>query len=189
MVVGNCHKLPASDFDRYRLSVDDIAGDWESLIGELKQINPALQIIFTVSPIRHMKDGAHENQLSKSVLLLAIDKLREKTDGLHYFPSYEIVLDELRDYRFYNDDMTHPNTMAIKYIWERFSDTYFSAEAHPVMEEWNKIYLALNHRPFNAETDEYKHFLRQTLLKIKAFNEKYPYICCSAEASELESRL
>lgn len=189
MVVGNCHKLPASDFERYRLSVDDIAGDWESLIGELKQINPALQIIFTVSPIRHMKDGAHENQLSKSVLLLAIDKLREKTDGLHYFPSYEIVLDELRDYRFYNDDMTHPNTMAIKYIWERFSDTYFSAEAHPVMEEWNKIYLALNHRPFNAETDEYKHFLRQTLLKIKAFNEKYPYICCSAEASELESRL
>lgn len=189
MVVGNCHKLPASDFDRYRLSVDDIAGDWESLIGELKQINPALQIIFTVSPIRHMKDGAHENQLSKSVLLLAIDKLREKTDGLHYFPSYEIVLDELRDYRFYNDDMTHPNTMAIKYIWERFSDTYFSAEAHPVMEEWNKIYLALNHRPFNAETDEYKHFLRQTLLKIKAFNEKCPYICCSAEASELESRL
>lgn len=189
MVVGNCHKLPASDFDRYRLSVDDIAGDWESLIGELKQINPALQIIFTVSPIRHMKDGAHENQLSKSVLLLAIDKLREKTDGLHYFPSYEIVLDELRDYRFYNDDMTHPNTMAIKYIWERFSDTYFSAEAHPVIEEWNKIYLALNHRPFNAETDEYKHFLRQTLLKIKAFSEKYPYICCSAEASELESRL
>ncbi|MDR1714527.1 MAG: GSCFA domain-containing protein [Prevotella sp.] len=189
MVVGNCHKLSASDFDRYRLSVDDIAGDWESLIGELKQINPALQIIFTVSPIRHMKDGAHENQLSKSVLLLAIDKLREKTDGLHYFPSYEIVLDELRDYRFYNDDMTHPNTMAIKYIWERFSDTYFSAEAHSVIDEWSKIYLALNHRPFNAETDEYKHFLRQTLLKIKAFNEKYPYICCSAEASELESRL
>jgi hypothetical protein len=189
MVVGNCHKLPASGFDRYRLSVDDIVSDWESLIEELRQINPALQIIFTVSPIRHMKDGAHGNQLSKSTLLLAIDKLREKKDGLHYFPSYEIVLDELRDYRFYNDDMTHPNTMAIKYIWKRFSDTYFSAEVHPVIEEWNKIYLALNHQPFNAETDEYKHFLRQTLLKIKTFNEKYPYICCNNETSELEGRL
>lgn len=189
VVVGNCHKLPASDFDRYRLSVDDIVSDWESLINELKQINPALQIILTVSPIRHMKDGAHENQLSKSVLLLAIDKLREKMDGLDYFPSYEIVLDELRDYRFYNDDMTHPNPTAIKYIWECFSDTYFNDEVYPVIEEWNKIYRALNHRPFNMETDEYKHFLRQTMLKLKAFDEKYPYICCRDESSELESRL
>ncbi|MDR1881296.1 MAG: GSCFA domain-containing protein [Prevotella sp.] len=189
IIAGNCHKLPASDFDRYRLSVYDIVNDWESLIKELKQINPALRIIFTVSPVRHLKDGAHENQLGKSVLLLSVDELRQKDAGLCYFPAYEIVLDELRDYRFYKDDMVHPDTMAIKYIWKRFSETYFDADTCSIIEEWNKIYPAINHRPFNADTDEHKHFLRQTLLKIKAFNEKYPYICCSGETSDLERRL
>lgn len=188
MIVGNCHKLPASDFDRYRLSVEDIVNEWERLIKEIREINPLLQIIFTVSPIRHLKDGAHENQLSKSILLLAIDKICESADGLSYFPSYEIVLDELRDYRFYDEDMVHPNPVAIKYIWERLSGTYFGEDVHPVIEEWRKLYQALNHRPINRESAEYKHFLRQTLLKLKAFNEKYPYICCTDEISDLESR-
>ncbi|NDV94707.1 GSCFA domain protein [Dysgonomonas sp. 521] len=188
IVVGNCHKLPASDFDRYCLSVEDIVNEWVSLIKTLREINPLLQIIFTVSPIRHLKDGAHDNQLSKSALLLAIDKICGQEDRLHYFPSYEIVLDELRDYRFYNEDMIHPNTVAVKYIWERLSVTYFDEEAHPVIEEWRKLYQALNHRPINKESEEYKHFLRQTLLKLKAFNEKYPYICCTDEISDLESR-
>lgn len=188
-IVGNCHKLPASSFDRYRLDVDDIVNNWQSLIDKLKLLNSELQIILTVSPIRHMKDGAHESQLSKSTLLLAIDKLKKQNTQIHYFPSYEIVLDELRDYRFYNEDMIHPNTTAIKYIWERFSETYFKGQTYPVIEEWNKIYLALNHRPINIESDEYKLFLRQTLLKLKAFDEKYPYICCNNEISGLEVRL
>ena len=188
MVVGNCHKLPASCFDRYRLDIDYIVNDWKQLIIELREVNPTLQILFTVSPVRHMKDGAYENQLSKSTLLLAIDQITRLYDGLHYFPSYEIVLDELRDYRFYNQDMIHPNQVAINYIWERFSETYFDSEAHPVIDEWKKLYQALNHRPINNDSDEYKHFLRQTLLKLKAFNEKYPYICCSNEISDLENR-
>lgn len=189
IVVGNCHKLPASDFDRYRLSVDEIVQEWSVLIKDLKSINSSLKIVFTVSPIRHFKDGAHENQLSKSILLLAMDELMRSNPGLYYFPSYEIVLDELRDYRFYNEDMIHPSPMAISYIWERLSETYFAEEVSLIIEEWRKIYLALNHRPFNSDTDEYKHFLRQTMLKLKTFNNKYPYICCEDEISALESRI
>jgi len=189
IVVGNCHKLPTADFDRYRLRVEDIVGDWSVLIKQIRQHNPDVKIIFTVSPIRHMKDGAHDNQLSKSVLLLAVDELCKSNEDCQYFPSYEIVLDELRDYRFYNEDMIHPNGTAVKYIWDRFSDAYIGQEAKSIMDEWNKIHLALNHRPLNPQSDEYKHFLRQTLLKIEAFENKYPYICCREEVSSLKSRL
>lgn len=188
MVVGNCHKLPAAEFERFRLFVEDILAEWEGLVKDLRKINPSLRIVFTVSPIRHLKDGAHDNQLSKSTLLLAVDKICGMIEGLYYFPSYEIVLDELRDYRFYDEDMTHPNQIAIKYIWQRLSETYFDEEAPPIIKEWQKIYQALNHRPINNQSDNYKHFLRQTLLKLKAFNKKYPYICCEQEIVDLENR-
>ncbi|MDR0824777.1 MAG: GSCFA domain-containing protein [Prevotella sp.] len=188
MVVGNCHKLPASAFDRFRMSVDDIVNEWTLLIGALREMNPLLRIIFTVSPIRHLKDGAHENQLSKSTLLLAIDEIIQSGEGTRYFPSYEIVMDELRDYRFYNEDMVHPDSVAIKYIWERFSEAYFDTETHPIIDEWRKLRQALNHRPINSDSEDYKHFLRQTLLKLKTFNKKYPYICCTDEILDLESR-
>lgn len=189
MIVGNCHKLPASEFERYRLNIHDIVQEWNDLIGILKDINPSLQIIFTVSPIRHLKDGAHDNQLSKGTLLLAIDQLMEENDGIHYFPSYEIILDELRDYRYYNEDMIHPSPVAIKYIWDLFSETYFDKQTISINKEWIKINNALNHRPINSEGEEYKLFLKQTLLKLKAFNEKYPYICCDKEINNLEKAL
>lgn len=188
-VVSNCHKLPANLFSRYRLETDAIVRDWVQLIKELREINPLLQIIFTVSPIRHLKDGAHDNQLSKSTLLLSIDKIIRETSNINYFPSYEIVLDELRDYRFYDEDMVHPSSVAIKYIWEQFSETYLTEETQPIIEEWKKLRMALNHRPINKDSEEYKHFLRQTLLKLKAFNEKYPYICCEEDISDLEKRV
>lgn len=188
-VVGNCHKLPASHFDRYRLSIEDVVQDWSSLLKQLKEINPSLQIVFTVSPIRHLKDGAHDNQLSKSILLLAIDELCKSDQSLHYFPSYEIVLDELRDYRFYYEDMVHPNSVAVRYIWERLIETYMHNETCLIIDEWRKIFSALNHRPFNVDSEEYKLFLRQTLLKLKAFDDKYPYICCEEEISDIENRI
>ncbi len=188
-VVGNCHKLPANHFDRYRLSIEDIVQDWSSLLKQLKEINPSLQIVFTVSPIRHLKDGAHDNQLSKSVLLLAIDQLCKSDQSLHYFPSYEIVLDELRDYRFYNEDMVHPNSVAVRYIWERLIETYMHNETCLIIDEWRKIFSALNHRPLNVDSEEYKLFLRQTLLKLKAFDDKYPYICCEEEISDIKNRI
>lgn len=188
-VVGNCHKLPASHFDRYRLSIEDIVQDWSSLLKQLKEINPSLQIVFTVSPIRHLKDGAHDNQLSKSVLLLVIDQLCKSDQSLHYFPSYEIVLDELRDYRFYNEDMVHPNSVAIRYIWERLVEAYMHNETCLIIDEWRKIFSALNHRPLNVDSEEYKLFLRQTLLKLKAFDDKYPYICSEEEISDIKNRI
>ena len=189
MVVGNCHKLPSSHFDRYRLSVDDIVKEWDDLIQRLREINPSLQVLFTISPIRHLRDGAPDNQLSKATLLLAVDKLMQSNGGVYYFPSYEVVLDELRDYRFYNEDMIHPNNVAINYIWQRFIETYFKEDTLSIIEEWAKIHQALNHKAFNPESDGYKHFLRQTLLKLKAFNEKYTYICCKEEISGLETKL
>lgn len=186
-VVGNCHKLPANQFCRYRLNVESIVSEWAVLIKIIHAVNPKLKILFTVSPIRHLKDGAHENQLSKSTLLLAIDEICKMNKKTAYFPSYEIVLDELRDYRFYNADMIHPSTVAVKYIWERFSDIYFSARTVQIMNEWNKIRTAIHHRPFNVDTEEYKHFLKQTMLRLKDFTNKYPYICCNDEISLLTS--
>lgn len=189
MIVGNCHKLPASDFDRYRLDIHSIVEDWNILIKRLREINPSLKIIFTVSPIRHLKDGAHDNQLSKSTLLLAIDQLARDNEGTFYFPSYEIVLDELRDYRFYNEDMTHPTPFAIKYIWQRFSETFFNEKTSQIIKEWVKIKNALNHRAINVDSAEHKDFLKQTLLKLQSFNKKYPYICCEKEITKLEKNL
>lgn len=189
MVVGNCHKLPAANFDRYRLDVDSFVADWNQLLIELKQINPQIRVLFTVSPIRHMNDGAHQNQLSKATLMLAIDKLREMNSDIIYFPSYEIMLDELRDYRFYNEDMVHPSHTAIKYIWQRFSEVYFDDETSKTISEWEKIRLAINHRPSDSRSEEYKQFLRQTLLKLKTFDEKYTYICCTEEIFHLQSML
>ena len=156
---------------------------------KLREINPKIQVIFTVSPIRHLKDGMHENQLSKSTLLLAVDELCAAYDNVHYFPSYEIVLDELRDYRFYADDMVHPSNSAVRYIWERFGETYFSDETNKIINEWEKISAALSHRPFNTQTADYKLFLKQTLLKLQTFADKYPYIYCANEITELEAKI
>jgi len=188
-VVSNCHKFPASDFVRSRLSVDEVVNDWQNLIPELMQINPSLNIIFTVSPIRHWKDGAHENQLSKSTLLLAIDALSKQYDQIHYFPSYEILMDELRDYRFYAEDMMHPSQTAINYIWDLFANTYFDEKTRSVIRLWNGIHQALQHRPFNPDAESYKQFLRQTLLKLEAFQDNYPYLNCGEEIQSLKSQL
>lgn len=188
-VVGNCHKLPSKDFRRFQLSVTDILKQWRELILELKTINPNLQIIFTVSPIRHLRDGAHDNQLSKAILLLAINKLQETHSGVHYFPSYEIVLDDLRDYRFYAEDLVHPNNLAVEYIWERFKEAYLAKESETIIAEWANIKKAIDHRPFNEESDEHIHFLKQTLLKLNAFGAKYAYISLTEERELLEARI
>lgn len=188
-VVGNCHKLPASDFKRYRLSVEGIVKTWSDLIQKLHGINPELKIIFTVSPIRHLRDGAHDNQLSKATLLLAIDSICQSVKDASYFPSYEIVLDDLRDYRFYDSDMVHPNELAIEYIWNIFSETYFSEKTQAIIKEWIKLKKAIDHKPFNRGTGEHIHFLKQTLLKLKEFSRKYPFICLSSDINHLEEQI
>ena len=175
-VVSNCHKLPASHFVRRRLSVDEIVSDYSVLILKLKTLFPKLKIIFSVSPIRHWKDGAHENNISKSTLLLAIAALQQQFDSVDYFPAYEIQLDELRDYRFYASDMLHPADVAVDYIWQRFSETYFDAVTTGLKKELEQVVADLNHHPLFPESEEYRKFQKNTEKKITTLKKNYSFL-------------
>lgn len=166
-IVANCHHSAASSFTRKAMDVEEI-------IEVLKPIcqTPA-RIIFTVSPVRHLKDGAHENQLSKSRLLLAVDKLVAEHSNCEYFPSYEIVLDELRDYRFFAEDMAHPTALAVDYIWKKFSDTYFSDKTIDGIKEYEKIVKTEKHRPSNPESAEYLLLLEKIKTNKENWTKKY----------------
>lgn len=174
-IVANCHKLPEKMFRREMLNVEDIVTEWKELLYSLWEHNSKIKILFTVSPIRHWKDGAHGNQLSKATLLLAVSRLQEIfPEQIDYFPAYEIMMDELRDYRFYANDMLHPSPLAIDYIWERFTENNLSDEARTILKEWKEIIKALNHKPFQPESDAYKRFINQTLLKKEQLQRKFP---------------
>lgn len=175
-VVGNCHKMPESCFTRSRLCVEEVVEEFRRLItGVILPVNPTVRILFTVSPIRHRRDGMSANTLSKAVLLLAIDRLvAEMPEYCSYFPAYEIVMDELRDYRFYADDMLHPSPVAVEYIWQRFVECCFSDEARHCMREWEEICRARRHKPFNPDSEAYKRFLCQIELRIEQHKAKYP---------------
>ena len=175
-VAGNCHKRPETCFLRRRLAVDEIVEDAASLFDALWQQNASLQVVLTVSPIRHVRDGLHDNQLSKATLLLAADRLCAAFPGrVFYFPAYELLQDELRDYRFYADDLVHPSPLAVRYVWERFAQWCLSPEAVRLMAEVEDIRKALAHRPLHPESEEYKRFLGQIVLKMERLNGKYPY--------------
>ena len=160
-IVDNCRKRPQRLFTERELSVDECADYLREAIVTLQKINPSVRIIITVSPIRYAKYGFHGSQLSKATLLLAADKLTKEIDNVVYFPAYEIVNDELRDYRFYREDMLHPTDQAVEYIWQRFGETFFSKQTRKFLEEWRPIKAALAHRPFNPEAEEYKKFLEK----------------------------
>ena len=190
-IVDNCEKRPASLFQEEELSVDECADYLTKAINLLRQTNPNIRIVLTVSPIRYRKYGYHGSQLSKATLLLAVEKVikdgRRSSNTSHTsltsptsqssitsFPAYEILMDELRDYRFYAPDMLHPSQQAVDYIWERLVETYLSPEAKTFLEEWRPIKQALNHKPFNPESDEYRRFQEQTMLRLKSMQERYP---------------
>jgi hypothetical protein len=176
-VVDNCQKRPQRLFEERAMTVDECALWLQRSVDALTARDAETHIVFTVSPIRYRKYGYHESQLSKATLLLAVDKVIEqnKQKGtLSYFPAYEIVNDELRDYRFYAEDMIHPSGQAVEYIWERLVDTYFSDDAKHYLEEWRPLKEALGHRPFNAESEEYRLFMQKTREKIAALSKKYP---------------
>lgn len=186
-IVGNCHKLPDRLFTRRLLGVEEVVSVFGSLLKKIHLINPDAQFLFTVSPIRHAKDGMHGNQLNKAVLLLAIEKLCREIPSCHYFPSYEIMLDELRDYRFYADDMLHPTLLAVNYIWECFCSSFFTADTLRIMKDWQEIRKALEHRPFDAKSDY--TFLSQIMLKIERLKEKFPYLDVQNEIALCQTRL
>jgi lysophospholipase L1-like esterase len=169
-IVDNCQKRPASLFQEEELSVDECADYLQKAIDILKKRNPDVHIVLTVSPIRYRKYGYHGSQLSKATLLLATHQLESVT----YFPAYEIVNDELRDYRFYKEDMLHPSDQAVEYIWQRLSEVYLSAEAKVFLKEWEPLKAALNHKPFDPDSDEYKFFMDKTMLKVAELQKKYP---------------
>lgn len=174
-VVANCHKQPASLFTRRRVSVDEITDVWCKLILELGQAYPGLKIIFTVSPVRHVRDGLHENQLSKSTLLIAADRLSRQFENCHYFPAYEIVNDDLRDYRFYTSDLVHPNDMAVEYIWEKLLDTYVSATERRELAEGEKIAKRAAHRPIIADSSAAEDFRKTTEKLYAEFAARHPF--------------
>ena len=186
IVVGNCHKCAENMFIRERLSVEAICEEWSATLQLMKCYFPKLKVLFSVSPIRHAKDGMHENQLSKAVLLLSMDELCRKFDNCYYFPSYEILMDELRDYRFYADDMLHPSSLAVQYIWDCFCRVYFKKGTMAVMKEWSDIKKSLQHKPFRPKSEAYRKFLSQIMLKIERLNEKFPYIDTQKEIEQCQ---
>lgn len=169
-IVDNCEKRPASLFQEEELTVEECVEYLQKAISILREKNPDIHIVLTVSPIRYRKYGYHGSQLSKATLLLATRQLT----GASYFPAYEIVNDELRDYRFYKSDMLHPSDQAVEYIWQRLYETYLSDEAKNFIQEWAPLKAALNHKPFDVESEEYKAFMHKTMLKVAALKEKYP---------------
>ena len=166
-------------FHRFRLSVGEVIEEWSEIITALKAVQPKIQLLFTVSPVRHWKEGVHENQLSKSVLHLAIDKLQHLfPDNVYYFPAYEVMIDDLRDYRFYENDMIHPSSVAIDYIWQLFGKTFFSDHTMKINEEWEQIRKALDHRPIYPGTNAHNKFMKDTRRKLNEFILKFPEISC-----------
>ena len=175
-LVANCHKIPQKKFSKELLTINEISESLEGSIALVKSLKKDVSIIFTLSPIRHLKNGFIENKLSKAHLLSAIHEVTDPKDGIHYFPSYEIMMDDLRDYRFYAEDMIHPNAIAIQYIWERFRDTWISDNAMKIMDEVNSIQKDLSHKPFNPDSKQHAEFLDSIDFKIKRLQTTLPKI-------------
>ena len=184
--VANCHKIPGREFTHKLLSVEEIVNEWALLLSKIEKIKPELKIVLTASPVRHWKDGPEGNQLSKATLILAINKLLELyPNTAYYFPSYEIMMDDLRDYRFYANDMRHPSALAIEYIWEKFKHSLIGQSAQSTLAEVEKINQAINHRPFNTQSDDFKAFVNKTLRRIEQLAEQNPTLSFSEEIETL----
>ncbi|MEJ6792127.1 MAG: GSCFA domain-containing protein [Lacinutrix sp.] len=172
--VANCHKIPQKEYNKILLSTKDVVKGLQATLNSIKTINSNASIIFTVSPVRHIKDGFVDNTLSKAHLISAIHQLTNK--DTFYFPSFEIMLDELRDYRFYNSDMLHPNNTAIEYIWEKFIDVWMSSETKNIMKEVEVIQMGMQHRPFNFESNAHQKFLENLEINKLKLQKKQPNI-------------
>lgn len=176
ITVSNCHRIPADRFERVLLPVEESVKYLTDTVNTLKKINPAIKIILTVSPVRHIKDGFAGNQLSKSGLIVAVHRIVEQNNDCFYFPAFEILMDDLRDYRFYDKDLLHPNKLAVEYIWEKFSECYFSKNCMAAVKDVEPYVKGKNHRLRDAESPQAKKFL-DSLQKMKeGLQEKYPYI-------------
>ncbi len=184
-IVANCHKIPSREFNREFLQPADSSRLLVESVKQLKSVNPDIKIVFTISPIRHFKDGAIENMRSKSSLILAISQLQKDFPECYYFPVYEIFMDELRDYRFYTSDMLHPSETAISYIWEIFSNTFFSPETLQQINQVEKLVKSYEHRPTNRKTENFKSFANNLLAKTETIEKQIPNIDFSIEKKNI----
>jgi hypothetical protein len=175
-IVANCHKVPQKKFLKEILSVDEIIESIEGTIAMLKSINPKITVVLTISPIRHLKDGFVQNQQSKSHLATAIHQIIDPRNKIHYFPSYEIMMDELRDYRFYAEDMIHPTQTAIHYIWEKFIETWLSEDTKLTMQEVESIQKGTLHKPFNEQSEQHQEFLKKLADKKHTLQNQFSWM-------------
>jgi hypothetical protein len=171
-IVSNCHKISPDNFRKYLLSPKEIIDDFEYLRNSLSNIRPDLKIILTVSPVRHIKDTIPLNNVSKSILRTAIHYIIESFPDTYYFPAFEIMMDDLRDYRFYKDDLIHPTKMAENYIWKKFSEAYLDSEALTFIKEWEKLRKAIYHKPFQPESTQHQRFLKDLKDRLNLLNTK-----------------
>lgn len=185
LIVANCHKQNASYFQKQLLSYEQIMLVFKDFYETLRIHHPQLEIVFTLSPVRHIKDGIENNHISKSLLRYCISRFQDKV-GVSYFPSYELVMDDLRDYRFYKEDLIHPNESAVRYIWEKFSDTYFDKDTLILLHTWQKVKQSLNHKAHNPQSEAYQKHLRSTLEQLQNLSVQLDVI---QEIQQLQSIL
>ena len=188
-IVSNCHKIKASEFDQELLSVNDIVTVWEKRLDKLQSLNPNLRVIFTISPVRHWKDGAHGNQVSKSVLFVAVEELLDHKTRPGYFPAFELLMDDLRDYRYYDEDMLHPSGAAVSYIWEAFSKCYFDEDTWNLWNDISAVSKAVAHRIRKVSGEETRRFAEKSIEKIESLCRKAPNINLETEKSYFRSLL
>jgi hypothetical protein len=185
-IVANCHKLPENSFLRRRLSSDEIEYFYTELLEVLFEARPDLKVVFTVSPIRHLKDGMHENTLSKSTLHLAVEGLCDSFENVFYYPAYELMMDELRDYRFYADDMLHPSAVAQRYIWDHFSESYFSKATREIIRQVQQLRKAMMHRPFHPGDEAHIRFAKKNIAAIEMLAASVPELNLCEERAFFE---
>lgn len=184
--VANCHKVPQQQFNKESLSTEQILSDFDELYNCLRAFNSGLNLIVAVSPVRHTKDGLENNSYSKSILRVTCEELKKSYENIHYFPSYEIMMDDLRDYRFYSEDLIHPSQMAKDYIWEVFIKAFLTEADQSILKKWKSVQRALEHRPRFKETNSHKEFLQRTLDKLYLLNGS---IDLKSEIEELSLQL
>ncbi len=186
-IVSNCHKLPSKYFNRRLLNINEIIKNSQKFLSEIREFNNNVKIFFTISPVRHLRDGAINNQISKSALILAVNELVEKNSNANYFPSYEIVMDELRDYRFYSDDMTHLNNIAVEYIWEKLFLNLIKPESYEILKKAEKLRKSLNHKIFDKSSADYWKFKESIKKQINELKRENNSIDLSAVETKLNA--
>lgn len=182
-IVANCHKVPTDKFQKRLLPVEEVLAALDNMIHRLFMFNPGLRIMFTISPVRHLRDGFVENNRSKAILIQAVHHLVEKFEGLFYFPAYELIIDDLRDYRFYAEDMVHPNYLATSYVWEKFTESCIDEESRKFIKEIAPVNAALAHKPFQPDSNAHRLFKQKQVEKLQQLQASYPFLNFEPEIS------